>query len=235
MNIYIEVSGKWTRFYGPKADPSDVRRYCRRCIEESRRLRRPSEKAMNCWKIVARFDESRRDDVMDWVEEVVGKYPRLTGELANNILIIYFQRGREEMWRFREAMIKEWCSRGLLPYKDSYFIPYRRGGAYYDKDYGPWRVWKAEYYDLTGELKRKIETITAICPYDGAIMEKQGSKLQCPLCGFKIPLNVLYEVLEYGEAEYELKSGPYRNKIYRVELVVGDRIEIKELNPCSQL
>ncbi len=235
MGIHIEISGKWTRFYGPKADPSEVRRYCRECIEESRGIGRPSEKAMSCWKIVARFDEDRRNDVMNWVEEVVGKYPGLTGELTNNILIVYFQNGREEMWRFREAMIKEWCNRGLLPYKNSYFIPYRRGGAYYDKDFGPWRTWKAEYYDLTGELKRKVETITAICPYDGAIMEEQGSKLQCPLCGFKIPLNILYEVLEYGKVEYELKSGPYRNKIYHVELVAEDRIEVKELNPCSQL
>ncbi len=235
MSVRMEIHGKWTRFYGPQVDPIEVRKYCSECMSDSKRLGKPSEKAMNCWKIMARFDEDRRNDILMWIEDIIARYPKLTGELTNNILIIYFQSGREEMWEFRKFMIKDWCKRGLLPYKGSFFIPYRRGGAYYDKDFGPWRVWRVEYYDLTGELKEKVMKTVAICPYDGAIMEKQGNKLECPLCGFKIPLNVLYEVFEYGEAEYEMKSGPYKNKIYRVRKISEDRIGVEELNPCGQV
>ncbi len=233
MSIQVEHKAKWLRFYGPLVDPLEVGKYCRECLEESRRKGKPSEKAMNCWKIIARFEEDRWNDVWSWIKEIVEKYPRLTGELTRNVLIIYFQSGRQEMWRFREKMINDWCERRLLPFKGSYFIPYRRGGAYYDSRFGPWRTWRAEYYDLTGELKEKAEKINAICPYDGAVLEKKGNKLECPLCGFKIPLNVVYEVLEYGLAEYELKSGPRAMKIYRVKLISNNRIEVIEYNPCS--
>ncbi len=233
MNLRVEQSGKWSRFYGFLVDPATVKEYCLRCREESRKIGRPSSRAMNCWKIVARFDPDRREDVWKWLENAAETYPWLTGELTDGILILFFQKGRSEMWRFREYMIGEWCKRGLLPYRGSYFIPYRRGGVYYDSEYGPWRTWKVEYYDLTGELKRKAESINAICPYDGAIMEKHGNKLQCPLCSFKIPLNVLYEVLEFGQAEYELKSGPYKNKIYRIKAIDKDRVEALEYSPCS--
>ena len=141
FELVYERKGKWIRFYGPKADPQEIAEVCKKCKQESLKGK-PSSIAMNCWKIVIEFEEKKRKMVEEWIKDAIKKYPKLTGEFSNdNVLILYFQSGWNSMWKFREYMVNEWCRRGLLPVKGRYFIPYRRGGSYYDSKFGSWRYW----------------------------------------------------------------------------------------------
>ena len=232
FGLVYERKGKWIRFYGPKANPQEIAEVCKKCKQESLKGK-PSSIAMNCWKIVIEFEEEKRKMVEEWIKDAIKKYPKLTGELSNdNVLILYFQSGWNSMWKFREYMVNEWCIRGLLPVKGRYFIPYRRGGSYYDSKFGSWRYWGKNYYSDKVDYSL-VNEVKAECPYDGALLEWDNTKLICPLCGLVIPLGVIYEVLENGVAEYEVKSGPRSGKIYRVALM-DKRLIVEEVNPCSE-
>lgn len=231
--LVVEKVGKWRRFYGSKVDPRRVAEICRRCRLESSRDNRPSIIAMNCWKIVAAFEPEKRGLVESWLIDAARFYEMLTGELSDdNVLIIYFQNGWKDMWSFREYMIKEWCRRDILPVNNRYFIPYRRGGSYYDPEFGSWRFWGKNYYSDRIDYD-KAQVLKAECPHDGAILEWRGSKMICPLCGLKVPLGVVYEVLENGIAEYEVRTGARAGEIYRVSLA-DERLNIVRVEPCRE-
>ncbi len=230
-NLRIERRGKWVMFYGPAVNPKDVAGYCQDCRSSVLNSKRPSSHTLNCWKIVVELEDEKRNKVIEWLGRAAEFYNELTGQLSDdNILILYFQKGWKYMWSFREFMIKEWCSLKILPLKSRYFIPYRRGGSYYDSILGSWRYWYVNYVD--SRLREKASRLKAECPFDGAILEWSNSKLLCPLCGLLVPLGVLFEVLENGVAEYEVKSGPRKGSILRVQLH-GNVLEIREVRPCG--
>mgnify|MGYP000306503453 CR=1 FL=1 len=205
---------------------NEVMSYCKSCKEESRELSMPSPKAMDCWKIIIESNIEYMDLVIGIVKDYINMYKECWAQyrvLDDKIFILINCRGWRNMWEFRSRLIDYLMKHGII---DKPYLPYRRGGSYYDKDYGPWRLWARDYYTDRLPIADMVHA-RSICPFDGAIMEFTGKGLKCGLCGLFVPETLLYEAVENGIAEYVPKQGFYRDKVFILRYVGSDRFIVE--------
>ncbi len=216
--------GRWS-YIIPECIGFDIASYCRDCRRESRERDRPPEKAMECWKIIVELPLNKDIDYNSvlarsiecsgcWIEYRVGE---------EKYIAIVTCRGWKAMWSVREKLINELY--GGLRVTDKPYLPYRRGGSYYDREYGPWRLWARDYYPDRLPIET-IDSLKIICPSDGGVMEYRGKGYKCVLCGFYIPDTIIYEVIENGVADYRPLHGAYSGCVYRLFYKGVDRIVV---------
>jgi|GEM_PF-6279073 len=222
--------GLWTVLLPEGVVEDSVREYCLLCRRESRGLGKPSPRAMDCWKIIIEVDGSYGEHLVDLVKGYLGEYRGCWAEYRfsdDRLIMLVICRGWSVMWGFREKLINDLLGAGIL---DKPYLPYRRGGSYYDREYGPWRLWARDYYPERLPVI-EIGSAMSICPFDGAVMEYTGRGLKCGLCGLYIPETMLYEVLENGVGEYVPRQGFYRDRVFILKYMGSDRfvVEVKEV------
>ncbi|RLG84490.1 MAG: hypothetical protein DRO40_01140 [Thermoprotei archaeon] len=219
----------------PKTISEDsIREYCRQCIEETKRLNKPSSKAMDCWKIVYVTDDPEElSKVVRVVEKIIEKSGECWAEYREPDIytgsegsVIIICKGWRNMWALREDLIKTLIDIGVLT---KYYIPYRRGGNYYDKYFGPWRLWALRYYPERLPI-RELASAKAICPNDGTPMDFEKKGLLCGLCNLYIPETTLFEAIENGEADLRIKQGFHKDEVYRVKYFGGERFIVSRLD-----
>lgn len=212
-----------------------VREYCRSCREESLRLGKPSLKAMNCWKI---FYETLYEDMysraLRIAVEVVKKKSRCW--IESRVPDEYSGRSGAVIivcWDYREFMdvknvLEETYYREKLV--DEPYLPYRRGGNYYDKEYGPWRLWAIKYYPEKLPVQEILD-LKIVCPNDGTPMDREVRGFKCGLCSLYVPDTIIYEAIELGKAVYKVKAGYHRNTIYVLEYKPPNKIAMTRRHP----
>ncbi len=218
----------WKIILPPHSNEESIRQYCRSCREGTSRENRPSEKAMNCWKIIVELDSSYENTLVKIVNELVQHYRDCWSEYRvhdNKVTLLIICRGWKRMWLFRKELINKLVSKNIL---DTPFLPYRRGGSYYDRDYGPWRLWAKNYYPEKLPLV-EISNGKAVCPNDGSPMEYTGKGLLCSFCSLFIPETLLFEAIENGEAEYRPHTGIHKSNVYRIKYLGIDRFSIEKI------
>jgi len=138
----------WTYFSGKNAQVSE----CLRCEKEVKEGGRPGSLAMNCWKLLA-FPSTpeKLDSIKEYLSEYVERFPLTHGKWSNQLsggryVVVWYFVSKNDMWRSRELITKEWVELGILPIEESYYLPYQRGGDYYEPMFGHWRTWGYKYY-----------------------------------------------------------------------------------------
>jgi hypothetical protein len=138
----------WTYFSGENAPIIN----CSRCMEEVKENGRPGSLAMNCWKLLS-FPSSteKLNLIKEYLSEYVKRFPSTHGKWSNRAsegryVVVWYFGSKEEMWEARELITKEWTKSGILPIEGSYYLPYQRGGNYYEPELGHWRTWGYKYY-----------------------------------------------------------------------------------------
>ncbi len=216
---------KWVIIPSNKICVEDIREYCSSCRRETRELGKPSLKAMDCWKIIVSLDTEKFSKALDIIRDIIEDAWCWIEYSVNEEegIAITTCRKWSTMWSVREQLINKFLEERLIakPY-----LPYRRGGNYYDRDYGPWRLWAIRYYPEKLPVTN-IASIKTLCPHDGALMEYTGKGLKCMLCGLYIPETTIYETIENGVSEYRPRTGLYKEKIYILRYIGADKILIE--------
>ncbi len=205
----------WKIILPKGVNEEEIAGYCKLCREESRRLGKPSPRAMDCWKVIIEVEAGKVGGVLGVVENIVSGCRECWAEYrvrGDNAVFIIVVRGWKLMWDIRGKLVEELYARRVI---DKPYLPYRRGGSYYEPDYGPWRRWSLSYYPEHLSL-HDPSSASIVCPNDGALMEYTGKGFRCMFCGLYIPETVLYEAVENGEAEYAPRQGAHKGRVYRV-------------------
>ncbi|WFO75055.1 hypothetical protein J4526_08265 [Desulfurococcaceae archaeon MEX13E-LK6-19] len=220
----------WIRIYPQGLNEDAVKNYCRECREETKEQGKPSPKAMNCWKTVYEVEyEDLFTKALDKAKKIVletkhcwleaRKPDEYTGRKGAIIIVCW---DHNEFRETRRKIIEEYMKEQLI---EEPYLPYRRGGNYYDKEYGPWRLWALKYYPEKLPVQDIIE-LKIVCPNDSTPMEREAKGFKCGLCGLYIPETIIYEAIELGEAEYKVKTGFHKNNVYTLKYRPPDRVEI---------
>jgi hypothetical protein len=218
-------------------------RDCAYCHKEVKELQKPGLTAMNCWKLLALSEnEKEHRKIRDWLYENYEKYklagkwlPSARGD-AFTVFVLYFL-SKEDMWLIRKKLVEEFIERRILPLRGSFYLPYQRGGDYYEPKFGPWRTWCVKYHPELVKIRfEDLESL--ICPFcNEKLRYIRRGKLgfygcrAYPACKFMLPELHLFEVVSDGYAEYEIygEKGGLKGRIFSLHLE-DKRVKISEVN-----